>query len=71
MAERKPFLLRLPPELMEELNLWARDDLRSVNAQIEFLLRDAVRRHRTRREFPRTEDEGNAREQAGGRQEDQ
>ena len=42
MAERKSFLLRLPPKLMEELNRWAKDDLRSLNAQIEFLLRDAI-----------------------------
>lgn len=46
MAERKPFLLRLPPELTEELNRWAADDLRSLNAQIEFLLREAVRKRR-------------------------
>jgi len=46
MSERKPFLLRLPPELWEELNRWARDELRSLNAQIEFLLRESVRRHR-------------------------
>ncbi|HNQ23570.1 MAG TPA: Arc family DNA-binding protein [Phycisphaerae bacterium] len=46
MAERKPFLLRLPPELMEELNRWARDELRSVNAQIEYVLREALRRRR-------------------------
>jgi len=44
MAERKPFLLRLPPDLMEELNRWAKDELRSLNAQIEYLLRDAARR---------------------------
>ncbi len=46
MAERKPFLLRLPPELMDELNRWAKDELRSVNAQIEYLLREAVNRLR-------------------------
>jgi hypothetical protein len=44
VAERKGFLLRLPPALLDELNRWAAEDLRSVNAQIEFLLRDAVRR---------------------------
>ncbi len=48
MAERKSFLLRLPPELMDELNRWAKDDLRSLNAQIEYLLREAVRRRRRR-----------------------
>ena len=46
MAERKSYLLRLSPALMDELNRWAKDDLRSLNAQIEYLLRDAVRRQR-------------------------
>lgn len=46
MAQRKPFLLRLPPELMDELNRWAKDDLRSLNGQIEYLLRAAVRKQR-------------------------
>ena len=46
MAQRKSFLLRLPPELVEELNRWAKDELRSLNAQIEYLLRDALRQHR-------------------------
>jgi hypothetical protein len=40
--QRKPFLLRVPPDLWKELEKWAADDLRSVNAQIEFLLRLAV-----------------------------
>ncbi len=42
--KRKPFLLRLSPELMVKLKSWAAQDLRSLNAHIEFLLRDAVRR---------------------------
>jgi hypothetical protein len=42
VAERKPFLLRLDPALHEALQRWANDDLRSVNAQIEFLLRRAL-----------------------------
>ena len=46
MAEKKSFLLRLPPELLDELNRWAADDLRSLNGQIEFLLREAVRKRR-------------------------
>ncbi len=50
MAERKSFLLRLPPQLMEELNRWAKDELRSLNAQIEYLLRDALRQHGRRRD---------------------
>jgi len=42
MAERKPFLLRLDPETHAALQRWASDDLRSVNAQVEFLLRRAL-----------------------------
>lgn len=44
--ERKPFLLRLSPDLMEDLRRWANQDLRSLNAHIEFLLRDAVLKRR-------------------------
>jgi hypothetical protein len=43
MAGRKPFLLRLDPELYDALAGWAKDDLRSVNGQIEFVLRRALR----------------------------
>jgi hypothetical protein len=39
MAGRKSFLLRLDPETFEAVQRWANDDLRSVNGQIEFLLR--------------------------------
>lgn len=46
MAEKKSFLLRLPPELMDELNRWAADDLRSLNGQIEYILREAARKRR-------------------------
>jgi len=45
-SKRKPFLLRLPPGLMEELRAWAAHDLRSLNAHIEYLLREAVRRRK-------------------------
>ena len=43
-AERKPFLLRLDPKTFAALQRWAQDDLRSLNAQIEFLLRRALDR---------------------------
>jgi hypothetical protein len=43
MAERKAFLLRIDPKLLDVVQRWANDDLRSLNAQIEFLLRRAVR----------------------------
>ncbi|HVO90874.1 MAG TPA: hypothetical protein VMV45_20225 [Casimicrobiaceae bacterium] len=44
MAERKAFLLRLDPAVWTELERLAQRELRSVNAQIEFLLRDALAR---------------------------
>lgn len=40
--DKKAFLLRVDPVLMEALQRWASDDLRSVNGQIEFLLRKAL-----------------------------
>ena len=43
MAERKPFLLRIDPDLLKRLQRWADDDLRSLNGQIEFLLRKTLR----------------------------
>ncbi len=42
MAERKPFLLRMDPRVLGELQRWADDDLRSLNGQIEYLLRRAL-----------------------------
>ena len=44
MAERRPFLLRMDPALLDALQKWAADDLRSLNAQIEFVLRRTLQR---------------------------
>ena len=44
MAARKPFLLRIDPEVLAALQRWAGDELRSVNGQIEFVLRRALQR---------------------------
>jgi hypothetical protein len=44
VAERKPFLLRIDSAVLDAVQRWANDDLRSLNAQIEFVLRDALRR---------------------------
>jgi len=60
VAEKKSFLLRLPPELMDELNRWAADDLRSLNGQIEYVLREAARKRR--KEIP---EERQDKEEAG------
>ena len=43
MAERKPFLLRIDRAVLDGVQRWANDDLRSLNAQVEFLLRRALR----------------------------
>lgn len=44
--ERKAFLLRIDPELWSELEAWAADELRSVNGQVEYILRQAVQKRR-------------------------
>jgi hypothetical protein len=43
VSDRKPFLLRIDREIMDALQRWADDDLRSLNGQIEFLLRKALK----------------------------
>jgi hypothetical protein len=58
MAERKAFLLRVDPALLEALQSLADDELRSLNAQIEFLLRQALK------------DRGRAKEGRAGKQAD-
>ena len=45
MAERKPFLLRIDKSVLDALQRWADDELRSLNGQIEFVLRRALRDH--------------------------
>ena len=42
MAERKPFLIRVDRDVLDAVQRWANDDLRSLNAQVEFLLRRAL-----------------------------
>lgn len=56
MAQKKQLLLRIDPELWSALNAWARDELRSVNGQIEYVLRDAVRRRQRQRQNDANED---------------
>jgi hypothetical protein len=45
MTSRKSFLLRISPDLYSALEAWAQSELRSVNGQIEYVLREAVRQH--------------------------
>ena len=62
MKERKAFLMRIDPKLWEELEAWAQDELRSVNGQIEIILRHAVQKRRgadskqAAREKPRSQE---------------
>ena len=67
MAERKSFLLRIDPGLWAELEAWAQADLRSVNGQIEYLLKQALEKRR--RAMPRgperSEASGGAADRAG------
>lgn len=58
MAERKAFPLRIDKSVFDAVQKWADDDLRSVNAQIEFLLRDALARRGRLAKKARDEDEG-------------
>ena len=71
-GERKQYLLRIDPDLWAEVEKWAADELRSVNAQVEYILRDAVgadgragptRRAGTRRRGERRRGDG---EKGGG-----
>ncbi|MBI3207605.1 MAG: hypothetical protein HYZ37_01735 [Candidatus Solibacter usitatus] len=50
MDSRKPFLMRIDGELLDAIRRWADDDLRSLNGQIEFLLRKALRESGRKRE---------------------
>jgi hypothetical protein len=52
VSKRKAFVLRIPPDLWEDVRRWADDELRSVNGHIEFLLREAVRAQGRQRTKP-------------------
>ena len=54
--ERTAFLLRVDPELWAELEAWAADELRSVNGQVEYLLRQAVQKRKRARALEESDD---------------
>jgi hypothetical protein len=58
VAERKAILIRIDPRVHAALEQWARDDLRSVNAQIEFVLREGLRRVGRRADGAERRDDG-------------
>jgi hypothetical protein len=61
VAERKPFLLRLDPAVHAALERWAADELRSLNGQIEYLLRASLRRAGRLGTSPPPQEEGETR----------
>lgn len=56
MADRKPFLLRIDRETLDAVQRWADDELRSLNGQIEFLLRRALKDAGRESKRPKRED---------------
>lgn len=50
MAQKKAIILRIDPKLWEDLNIWAKDELRSLNSQVEYVLREAVKKRKGRKE---------------------
>jgi len=56
MAEKRKFLLRIDSDLWDDLQSWAADELRSVNGQIEYILREAARKRRGARDRRPKED---------------
>ncbi len=57
MKSRKSFLLRINPALYDELEAWAQQEMRSVNGQIEYLLKEAVTKRRRRASSDETAEE--------------
>jgi len=60
MKSRKSFLLRIPSELYDAVEAWAQQELRSVNGQIEYILKDAVRKRGHKPTEPKTSESPNA-----------
>lgn len=50
MAQKKAVILRIDPKLWNDLNIWAKDEIRSLNAQIEYVLREAVKKRKGEKE---------------------
>lgn len=46
MAQKKAIILRIDPKLWADLNIWAKDEIRSLNAQVEYVLREAIKKRK-------------------------
>ena len=62
MADKKAYPLRISAEILDAVQRWAEDELRSVNAQIEYVLRDALRKSGRLKSDSITDDNGSGRE---------
>jgi hypothetical protein len=60
MAEKKKFLLRIDPDLYDALERWASDEFRSSNAQIEYLLKEAIKKAKREKASSPTNTDENA-----------
>lgn len=58
MSAKKPFVLRLNPDVLKELEKWASDDFRSINGQIEYLLNEALKQQRKKTGATANKDSG-------------
>jgi hypothetical protein len=62
LADKKAYPLRISAEILDAVQRWAEDELRSVNAQIEYVLRDALRKSGRLKSDSMTDDNGSGRE---------
>ena len=54
MAQKKAIILRIDPKLWKDLNVWAKDELRSLNGQVEYVLREAVKKRKSGKKYDKT-----------------
>ncbi|HNS17923.1 MAG TPA: hypothetical protein PKH94_09555 [Bacteroidales bacterium] len=57
MAEKKAFVVRLKPEVLKAVEIWAADEFRSTNGQLEFIISQALKKARR---YPRKSDHGHS-----------
>ncbi|KQS25422.1 Arc family DNA-binding protein [Dyadobacter sp. Leaf189] len=58
MSEKKAFVLRINPDMLKELEVWAQQDFRSLNGQIEYLLSEALKKQRRSKKQSNDSEEG-------------
>lgn len=66
MAEKKTILLRLSPQMWDDISKWAEDEFRSINGQIEYILHDALKKCGRLRSAPQGDCNGSGRNEPKG-----